>query len=163
MIIKIIEDKKLYKNKIIAVKLDDDHQIDRNLTGLMANQLVAKYQHPVLILSKVKHDDGSITWEGSGRGYPVPELEDFRTFLNNSELVVYAQGHGNAFGVAIKDELFDDLINFSNEALKDCEFKPYYNVDFIWHGADFKPNTILKIAGLKSIWGQSMPEPLVAF
>ena len=163
LIIAIIENKELYKNKLIAVKLDEKHQIDRNLTGLMANQLVAKYQHPVLILSKVYHDDGSITWDGSGRGYPVPELEDLRTFLNDSGLTEYAQGHANAFGVSVKDENFDALINYTNEQLKDCEFKPCHYVDFIWHGADFKSNTILKIAELKSIWGQYMQEPLIAF
>lgn len=39
----IIEDKHLLDNKILAIKLDKNHSIDKNLTGLIANQLMSKY------------------------------------------------------------------------------------------------------------------------
>ena len=83
---KLISKKNLLENKILVIKLDE-FEIDKNLTGLIANQLMAEYQRPVLILNKT--DAG---WEGSGRGYEKSKLKDFRQFLIDSELVMYAEG-----------------------------------------------------------------------
>lgn len=162
MIEKIIQEKHLTDNKIIAVKLDENHQINRNLTGLMANRLMGKYQHPILLLTKVTHEDGSITWEGSGRGYTTADFSDLKAFLNDSGLVEYAQGHAQAFGVSIKDENFDKLIAYSNEVLKDYNFKPAYIVDFIWHNGEMSATDVLNIGALSNVWGQDMPQPKVA-
>jgi single-stranded DNA-specific DHH superfamily exonuclease len=52
---RIIEEKKLLDNKILAIKLDT-FEADKNLTGLIANQLMAKYQRPVLLLNKTYYD-----------------------------------------------------------------------------------------------------------
>lgn len=73
----IIEEEHLLENKILAVRLADT-SLDKNLTGLVANQIMGKYQKPVLILNKIVKEDGEIYWEGSGRGYG---LEDTRQFL----------------------------------------------------------------------------------
>ena len=56
----IIEIQNLTKNKILLVQVEG---ADRNLTGLIANQLMSKYQKPTLLLNKIIHEDGSITWE----------------------------------------------------------------------------------------------------
>ena len=162
MIEDIIQEKHLTDNKIIAVKLDENHQINRNLTGLMANRLMGEYQHPILLLTKVTHEDGSITWEGSGRGYVTSDFSDLKAFLNDSGLVEMAQGHPNAFGVAIRDDKFEELIKYSNEALAQYNFKPAHIVDFIWHNGEMRSQDVLSIAALKSIWGQDMPEPKIA-
>lgn len=157
----IIEDKHLIDNKIIAVKLDKDHTINKNLTGLVANQLMSKYQHPILIL--LEHDDnGHITWEGSGRGYETANFTDLRTFIQESGYAFLAQGHANAFGVGIDDEQFDQFINFSNQALKDCAFTPCTKVDFIWHNHDFTGQDIIDLASLNTIWGQELEKPHIA-
>ena len=83
---RIIEEKKLLNNKILAIKLDT-FEADKNLTGLIANQLMAKYQRPVLLLNKT--EDG---WEGSGRGYDKSKFDNLREFLKESDLVLYAEG-----------------------------------------------------------------------
>lgn len=68
-------------------------ETDRNLTGLIANQLMSEYQRPVLILNKViNEEDGTITWEGSGRGYDKSRLKDFRGFLETNKYIMYAEG-----------------------------------------------------------------------
>ena len=153
---RIIEEKNLLNNKILAIKLDT-FEADKNLTGLIANQLMAKYQRPVLLLNKT--EDG---WEGSGRGYDKSKFDNLREFLKESDLVLYAEGHANALGVGIADINFDRFIEYSNQALADFDFTPCYKVDFIFYGDDFRGNDIVEIAELKSLWGQGVEEPLVA-
>ena len=172
---RIIEEKNLLENKILAIKLDT-FAADKNLTGLIANQLMAKYQRPVLLLNKVINEEvdivdglgtvltkrSVISWEGSGRGYDKSKFDNLREFLKESGLVMYAEGHANALGVGIYDVAFENFINYSNQALAEFDFTPCYKVDFIFNGADFKGSDIIEIAELKSLWGQGVEEPLVA-
>lgn len=153
---RIIKEKNLLENKILVVKLDT-FAADRNLTGLIANQLMAKYQRPVLLLNKTS--DG---WEGSGRGYDKSKFDNLREFLKESELVMYAEGHANALGVGITNEAFNSFIEYSNRELAEFDFTPCYKVDFIFNGADFRGKDIVEIAELKSLWGQGVDEPFVA-
>ena len=153
---RIIKEKNLLENKILVVKLDT-FVADRNLTGLIANQLMAKYQRPVLLLNKTV--DG---WEGSGRGYDKSKFDNLREFLKESDLVMYAEGHANALGVGITDEAFKTFIEYSNRELAEFDFTPCYKVDFIFNGADFRGKDIVEIAELKSLWGQGVDEPYVA-
>ena len=172
---RIIEEKNLLENKILAIKLDT-FAADKNLTGLIANQLMAKYQRPVLLLNKVINPEVDITdglgtvltkrsvisWEGSGRGYDKSKFDNLREFLKESGMVMYAEGHANALGVGIYDIAFENFIKYSNQALAEFDFTPCYKVDFIFNGADFKGSDIIEIAELKSLWGQGVEEPLVA-
>lgn len=170
----IIEEEGLLENKILVIKLEPEHATDKNLTGLIANQLMSKYQRPVLILNQVKtkfeimDDEGKqiqeceITWEGSGRGYDKSKFDNLREFLKESGLVMYAEGHANALGVGITDRQFKSFIDYSNNALMNFDFTPSYKVDFIFHNDDMKSADILEIAALKDIWGQGVEEPLVA-
>ena len=153
---RIIKEQNLLANKILAVKLDS-FAADRNLTGLIANQLMGKYQRPVLLLNKT--EDG---WEGSGRGYDKSKFDNFREFLNESGLVMYAEGHANARGVGITDPNFATFMEYSNQALAEFDFTPCYKVDFIFNGNNFRGKDIVEIAELKSLWGQGVGEPLVA-
>ena len=153
---RIIKEKNLLDNKILAIKLDT-FSADRNLTGLIANQLMAKYQRPVLLLNKT--EDG---WEGSGRGYDKSKFDNLREFLKESEMVLYAEGHANALGVGIADTEFTRFVEYANRELADFDFTPCYKVDFIFNGGDFRGKDIVEIAELKSLWGQGVDEPLVA-
>ena len=137
---------------------------------------MAKYQRPVLLLNKTYYDvtlyeeDGTtpiekqsaVSWEGSGRGYDKSKFDNFREFLNESGLVMYAEGHASAFGVGISDYNFVDFINYSNKALKDFDFTPSYKVDYIFQNDNMNLNNILELANLKSVWGQGVEEPLIA-
>lgn len=171
---KIIENNNLLENKILLVQLEPKHNIDKNLTGLVANQLMSKYQRPVLLLNRretehiYKEQDGSdvtyteITWEGSCRNYDRGEFALLRSFLRDSGLVMYAEGHENALGTGIRDELIDTFINYSNTILADYDFTPHYKVDFIFDSGNFNGKDILDIAALKSLWGQGVEEPYIA-
>lgn len=157
----IIVNQNLLSNKILIVQLDD-LITDRNLTGLIANQLMSEYQRPVLILNKIENEDGTITWEGSGRGYDKSRLKDFRGFLENNKYVMYAEGHANAFGIGIKDEDISAFIASTNSALDGFDFTPIYNVDFIYKADELTPDEVIDIAGMKSLWGQGVEEAEIA-
>lgn len=157
----IIVNQNLLSNKILIVQLDD-LITDRNLTGLIANQLMSEYQRPVLILNKIENEDGTITWEGSGRGYDKSRLKDFRGFLENNKYVMYAEGHANAFGIGIKDENISAFIASTNSALDGFDFTPIYNVDFIYKSDELTPDEVIDIAGMKSLWGQGVEEAEIA-
>ena len=159
---KIIEKKNLLDNKILIIQLDETMQVERTLTGLIANQLMAKYQRPVLLLNKVVSDDGVISWEGSGRGYEKSKFDNLREFLKNSEQVMYAEGHANALGVGIADVAFDSFVHFQNEALATFDFNPCYKVDFIFNANNFNGKDILDIAELKPLWAQNVDECKIA-
>ena len=157
----IIANQNLLSNKILIVQLDD-LITDRNLTGLIANQLMSEYQRPVLILNKIENEDGTITWEGSGRGYDKSRLKDFRGFLENNKYVMYAEGHANAFGIGIRDEDINAFIASTNSALDGFDFTPIYNVDFIYKSDELTPDEVIDIAGMKSLWGQGVEEAEIA-
>ena len=123
---------------------------------------MAKYKHPILLLTQSVDEDGNIVWEGSGRGYDTSNFSDLRSFIRNSGYAFLAEGHANAFGVGIADDKFDDFIKYSNEALKDCAFNPCTKVDFIWHSYDFTGEDIKELASLNQIWGQEIEKPYVA-
>ena len=157
----IIVNQNLLSNKILIVQLDD-LITDRNLTGLIANQLMSEYQRPVLILNKIENEDGTITWEGSGRGYDKSRLKDFRGFLENNKYIMYAEGHANAFGIGIRDEDISAFIASTNSALDGFDFTPIYNVDFIYKSDELTPDEVIDIAGMKSLWGQGVEEAEIA-
>lgn len=158
----IIEEDNLLNHKFLIIKIKPEYHVDKNLTGLIANQLMAKYQRPVLLLNKVVNENGDITWEGSGRGYDKSAFKNFKEYLNQTGLVMYAEGHASAFGVGVTNQNFDKLVYRSDFDLDEFEFSPSYNVDMIYHGSNFNGKDIIDIANLKSVWGQGIEEPLIA-
>ena len=157
----IIQSKNLLDNKVLIVPLEDV-SINRNLVGLIANQLMAEYQRPVLLLNECIDDMGNVTYEGSARGYEKSELKNFKDFLENSKLTMYQEGHQSAFGVGVTKENLQKLIKYCNEELKNIDFSPCYNVDFIYDNKTLNEKDILQIAELKDIWGQGVDECLIA-
>ena len=158
----IIAELDLLKNKILLVPVDED-SVDKNLAGLIANQLAAKYAKPTLILRRLEHEGGSVTYEGSGRNYGKSRLENLRQFCNDTGLVMYAEGHASAFGIGIKEENLQTFIDKTNELLKDFDFTPCYFVDLILDWNKINDNEIFNIASYNDIWGQQLDEPLIAF
>lgn len=172
---RLIADNNLLKNKILIIPVPCHIYVEKNLTGLIANQLMSKYQKPVLLLNEIINEQPVIsaggnvimnltysTWEGSARGYDKSSLTDFRKFCVDSGLIEYAEGHANAFGFGIRNSDLKDFIHYCNTVLGDFEFTPCYDVDFIFNADNFNGNDILEIAELKSLWGQGVAEPYIA-
>ncbi len=155
-IIDRIETEELYKNKILLVDITSLN-VAKTLTGLIANQIMAKYQQPVLLLRNT--GDGRL--EGSGRGYEKSELRDTRGFLEKTGLVEYAQGHSSAFGVGIKADKIEEFFDSSNKLLEDITFEPLYLVDFIWDAKQLNYTDMIAIANGKNLWGKDIEEPQI--
>lgn len=158
----LIEEQHLLDHKVIAIRLDEEHSINRNLTGLIANVIMGKYKHPVLLLSKTIDELGIVRWEGSARNVGNTKFENFRGFMEESGLVEYAQGHESAFGIGILDEKFNELIAYCDEQLAQYDFSSCFKVDFIFDGSRLKPEEILDIANLNHLWGTNIEEPYIA-
>lgn len=173
LVIHQIEENNMMEHKVLIFLLEPG-QIDPNIAGLIANKIMAKYQRPVLMLTKceVLNPNMLLTsnppkpyyeayYRGSARGYSKSGIENFKDICQNTGLVEYAEGHQNAFGISIKKAYIDKFIELTDEALKDMESEPLYYVDYIFKGVDVKPETILEIAGLEDLWGQDIDESLI--
>lgn len=86
----IIEEQDLLKNKILFIALGKQYATDKNVTGLIANELANKLQRPILILTQSEKDETLL--EGSARGYEKSELKDFKAFLHDSGYFEYTEG-----------------------------------------------------------------------
>lgn len=78
----------LDENKILILNADE-LDVSNNLTGLVAMGVAAKYKKPVL-LGRTTPD--GLYLKGSGRGQNGSELQDFRQFLLDSNLMEYVEG-----------------------------------------------------------------------
>lgn len=124
-----------------------------SITGLVANKLASKFQKPVLLVHYVNGK-----YAGSGRGYEkvLPSLKDW---CNETDLVEFAQGHANAFGISIFEENFEAFKKKTKD-VKEGEF--IYEVDLISHKRVDK-EAILEIEENKQLFGGKCREPLFAF
>ena len=168
-----IETNNMMQHKVLIFLLEPG-QIDSNIAGLIANKIMAKYQRPVLMLTKCEVLNPNmqlltmppkpaydIYYRGSARGYSKSGIENFKDICQDTGLVEYAEGHQNAFGISIKKAYIDKFIELTDEALKDLQSEPLYYIDYIFKGVDVKAETILDIANLNDIWGQDMDESLI--
>ena len=156
----MIQKEHLLDNKILIVRIRDDI-LDKNLAGLVANQLAGKYQRPVMILRETSYE-GKKCWSGSMRGYEKSELKDFRQFLLSTGLMIFVEGHANAAGCGVYDENFYALVQKTNEMLADVDFSPVYQVDAIIDYSRLTDSLVFEIANWAELWGQNLDEPLIA-
>ena len=152
----LIAENHLLDYKLCIVKLDKEYAVDKALTGLVANVIASKYQHPTLILNETE-----LGWEGSGRNFQSSGLTEFRKFLDESGYFEYAEGHESAFGCGITDEKLAEFIPYAETALANIDFSPKYNVDFIYDMITINETDILNLADFDYIWGQGVSEPYI--
>lgn len=149
----------LDENKIIVLDAED-LDVPKTMTGLCAMGVVSKYKKPV-ILGRV---DANGVLRGSARGVNGSELQDFKQFLSDSNLMLEVAGHANAFGASLKFSSVDKLISYANEHLADINFNEgFYEVDFIINGnCSYLSQMIDELIAGDEFWGQDCPEALIA-
>jgi len=153
----IVNKNKLNENKVIFVHHLND--IDKGLTGLIANQIASKYKKPTIILSG---DNGEGVFKGSARGYDKSELKDFKEIILKTNLFNKAKGHSNAFGVEIHKNQFDVVNEKLNQLLGEYNFEDIYIVDFEIECKSLNEKLIYKICELEDVWGKDIEEPYLA-
>ena len=156
-----IRDNNLQDDAIIVLTCEPG-EVEKNIAGLVANKIQAKYQHPTLVLTKSQTiEDKEPFYRGSARNYSMSENQDLRATCLETDLVEYAQGHANAFGVSIAESNIDSFIEQTNALYEQIEKEPVYWVDFIWLKNQIDSGVILDIAKHKDLWGQNIPEPYI--
>lgn len=160
-----IEKENMMEHKVLLFLMEPG-QIDKNIAGLCANKIMAKYQRPVCILTQKQEVDqlGSsyLTYQGSARGCDKVGINNFKDICVETGAIMYAEGHQGAFGLGIAAEKINDFITATDEILKDMPNEPIYYVDYIYEGCNIKPTDILDIASLENLWGKDMDEALIA-
>lgn len=132
-------------------------KVDKNIAGLIANKISAKYQRPSCMLTKV----GDV-YQGSARGYEMSGVTNFKDICDNTGCVNWTAGHQNAFGVSINVDKIDEFLEKTDAALANMTSEPVYYVDYIYNGADVNPQDILAISDLSNLWGKDLDEAIVA-
>lgn len=156
-----IENEHLADHAVIACVLEPS-ECERNIAGLVANRVQAKYQHPSLVLIRTKEaDDDEEVYRGSARNYSMCENQDMREMCLASEEMLLAQGHSNAFGSAIAASHFNAFIRKTDALYSNIDFTPSYFVDYIWNQNTIDAEKVLSIGRL-NIYGQEIPESKIA-
>lgn len=164
-----IKEEKLLDHKVLLFLLEPG-QIDKNIAGLVANKLMAKYQRPVCVLTEtIGHNEDIPPWEpiesqtisyqGSARGCQKVGILDFKNICQITKVIEYAMGHPNAFGIGILQENISTFIAITDELLKNINDEPIYYVDYIYNANYIKKGDILSIANMEDLWGQNIQEP----
>lgn len=132
---------------IIGISPSDEYS---GVTGLVANKLVSKYDKPVLLL--IKRENSYI---GSGRGHEKT-IEDFRQWCEDSNLVVFAQGHPSAFGIEISIENFEAFKKYTKSIEKQ---EIVYEVDILTSKPS--PEDCFTVYNNSHLFGGMVSEPLI--
>ena len=150
-----IQKNELDKNNIIFVELDADDDIPREMTGLIAMQIVSKYHKPVMLGRK--NDLGEI--QGSARSDNNFEgLPSFKEFLEQSGLVTYVAGHEGAFGHGVSESKLDALIEYANMHLNAEDFENCYIVDYILDASNDISQLLYSLASHPEYFGNHIDE-----
>ena len=165
LIEKEIEDKNMLQHKVLLFLMQPG-EIDRNIAGLIANKIMAKYQRPCCILTETKNN----SFEGSARGCDKTGITNFKDICEETGIPLYAQGHQGAFGLGLplgesEEIAFKPIYQFldkTDEILKDTPDDAIYYVDYIYSAKNVNAKDIIEIAELSDIWGKDMDEAYIA-
>lgn len=158
-VVKQIEKENLLNHKILMVRLLN--RVDKNLTGLIANEVANKYQRPTLILNAIIDEHGNVHCSGSGRNFANSPVENLKDLLASTNIIDFAEGHQNAFGFSILEENVEEFLEKTDEMLAEIDFTPSYFVDFIFKPAEHYDEVIFDLASFDNLWGQEVAEPYV--
>lgn len=129
--------------------------MEPNIRGLCANKLMAKYQRPVAVTTRL--EDG--TYAGSMRGYTATGIESFKDIAEKSQYCTQVIGHHNAAGIflsdpaAFVDDMDKELANVSTDIV--------HYVDYMWDADNVNNEAIIDLAEMNDYIGTGFPRPLV--
>lgn len=148
-----IQEQQLDKNSVIIIDATEIVN-KKTVTGLVANKLAEKYHRPIVIL-RSRNDE---LFGGSGRGYEKGKIDNFRTFLNETNVFECA-GHENAFGVSLAKKDLSKAIELCNEKLKLDDLVTIHEVDYEVKAENLTCKAVMKVAESYEIWCKGVPEP----
>ena len=152
------------KHNIVIVTLDanESEKVSPNITGLIAMELVKEFNKPCLVLRKTTFE-GKEVYGGSGRNGIFSGLPDLKTTLQQAG-ALYVVGHPNAHGAFLTAEQVDQVRKYFDEHLNPKDFDLVYDVDYWFHtGEHINKDMLMDIAEYDWLWGNSIPQPKIAF
>lgn len=165
-----IEKYNLLSHKVLLFLMKPG-EIDRNVAGLVANKIMAKYQRPVCILTQTSRpistpdlpwDESIIAYAGSARGCDKVGLLDFKQVCLDTNICNYAEGHPNAFGLSIDEDNIQTFVEKTDQILSNMNDQAIYYVDYIYDANMINGQNILDIANLDDLWGKDLDQPFIA-
>lgn len=148
----------LLDNKIIILEVEPSDKIPQELTGLIAQQFVTKYNRPTMLVRKTA--EGYL--KGSQRGRAnFDEVPDFRAFLLGSGLMEDAPGHANASGVSLLASKKQELLDYANSHISDEGLDSSYMVDYIFSAEECFSELGLELARNESLFGNDIESPTI--
>lgn len=161
ILIKDLKKCKEYQNNVVAMHMDNlikqgERQLDNKcmyffleadaeVSGLVGNKLLEKYQRPLFVLRDAKNG----IYAGSMR---ATGLENFAQIVNDTG-IGQCMGHELAAGAFIPVERFDEFKVKIEEVLKDVEFKQTIDVDIQLDVEQITDTLIRTIKDLNKISG----------
>jgi single-stranded DNA-specific DHH superfamily exonuclease len=109
-----------------------------------------------MLLTNVKNKKGVLG--GSASGCKNKEINDLRTWCEQSQLFMFAQGHPMAFGLQISEgnvqKLYDIISKIPSEDILT------YLVDGVFNSNNISENIIKMIGNFDTVWGNKLDEPI---
>lgn len=156
----LIEKNNMMDHKVLLFLLEPG-QIKAEIRGLVANKLMARYQRPCCMLTKVEKD-GEVTYQGSARGCDKVGVTEFKDICAATQSCEYTIGHQGAFGLGLRKENIPAFIKSTDFQLANMPNEPVYYVDYIWDYKNVDGDAILEIADMDKYIGKDIDEPLIA-
>ena len=132
-------------------------QIESGVAGLAANKMMAKYQRPVFILTRVDN-----SYKGSARGYTKTGIESFKDICAATGLTEYTMGHANAFGLSVAVDDINDFVQTLEENMPKGTGDIVYYVDYIFKDNEIDDGIVTDIGKMNNLVGQDFDRPYVA-
>lgn len=158
-----IDEKGLDKHNllIVPIPLADIDKVDPNFTGLIAMELLKKYNKPTILVREQKDKNNNTYYMGSLRNKEFAGISNFYKFINDSKLGK-AMGHPNAAGVLFYGEKLDEFRDYGDKKLDASAFEPMIDVVCEFNGM-LNLNLLTAFAESPQIFGTGIQEPEFAF
>jgi len=152
-----IQKEDLARNNLIIVEITPDDNIPNELTGLIAQNIVSKYNRPAFVVRR----DSQNVLKGSARNSAnFQSLPSLKEFLEQTQLFEFLAGHSNAHGLGITEKNSQTLINYMNTHFDASAFDNCYIVDFALDINDTMTPIILRaLASHPDYYGNGVDEP----
>lgn len=164
--VKLNEQRKSIQSKIVSdldESIDDSHKIiieiletkenTQTLNGLIANNIMNKYNKPTIILSKDKETN---TYKGSARNCCSLKM---RQIINDNNLGL-GEGHEKSFGIEIKDkEYINKIYKLFDELIKDEDLITERIVDLELTENEITWEQLEELMKLTFVVGEGFKEP----
>lgn len=148
----------LLDNKIIILEVEPADKIPQELTGLICQQFVTRYNRPAMLVRRTA--DGYL--KGSQRGRDnFDEVPDFRQFLLDSGLMDEVPGHANASGVSLLISKKEDLLKYANSHISEEGLNSSYMVDYIFSAQENYSKLATQLAEHEDLFGNDIETPTV--